>query len=218
MIQRYYLTSQNYLQGASVDNRYFITYTIYFVLLALEFFLCCFSDTSALSTSGPSGYHSLGERQPLLQENGKLKNGGVQPIYAVCFISVAFFQKFWNTLVLFVGPLITNPFLGLSIFVYVAVDPILQAVAKGSQDFKSHIIVKHPELLDHGDWSFQKHILSINNNVFVKICIQLHLISTDTKYNARDYGAILVESYLYVVYKVSIFLDPNSCDKHRIYF
>ena len=109
-----YLTSQNYLQGASVDNRYFVTYTIYFVLLALEFILCCFSDTSALSTSGPSGYHSLvRERQPLLQENGKLKNGGVQPIYAVCFSSVAFSQMFWNTLVLFVGPLITNPLLGL---------------------------------------------------------------------------------------------------------
>ena len=93
-----YLTLQYYLQGASVDSRYFITYTIYFVLLALELILCCFSDTSALSTSGPSGYHSLvGERQPLLQENGKLKNGGVHPIYAVCFPHFShdfFLQKF----------------------------------------------------------------------------------------------------------------------------
>ena len=76
----------NYLfQPASVDYKYFVTYTIYFVLLVLEFFLCCFSDTSALSTSGPSGYHSLvGERQPLLQQNGNLKKQNVQPTIAVC--------------------------------------------------------------------------------------------------------------------------------------
>ncbi len=60
------------------------------MLLVLEFLLCCFSDTSALRASGPSGYQSLTEeKQPLLLHGEKAKEPQKQTSEVVRSITVS---------------------------------------------------------------------------------------------------------------------------------